>query len=68
METLKSKYTEVMKINKILGKQSEKTGKGVLKVLAGYNAATGEQNAIMANVAAAGKMETTNRVRMSQSS
>ena len=54
-----------MKINKILGKQSEKTGKGILKDLAGYNAATGEQNAIMANVAAAGKMETTNRVRMS---
>ena len=42
-ETLKSKYTEVMKINKILEKQGtrESSLEGRLKDLAGYNAVAG---------------------------
>ena len=45
-ETLKSKYTEVMKINKLLEKQSsegtrESSLEGRLKDLVGYNAVAG---------------------------
>ena len=57
LETLKSEHTEVMKINKTLEeKQSSETTReskleSRLKDLAGYNAATGEKNASMNNIA-----------------
>ena len=73
LESLKSKYTEVMKINKLLEEQSsertrESDLEGKLKDLAGYNAATGEQNASIDNVPVTGERETTNRVQTNQSS
>ena len=73
LESLKGKYTEVMKINKLLEEQSsERTRKsdveGRLKDLAGYNAATGEQNDNIDNIPITGERETTNRVQTSQSS
>ena len=52
LESLKNKYTEVMKINKLLEEQSsegtrESDLEDRLKDLVRYNAATGEQNASM---------------------
>ena len=73
LDSLKNKYTEVMKINKLLEEQSsegtrESDFEGRLKDLARYNAATGEQNASIDNIPMAGERETTNRLRTSQSS
>ena len=58
-KSLKSKYTEVMKISKLLEKQSsegtrESDLEGRLIELAGYNAVTGEQNACTDNIPTAG--------------
>ena len=66
LESLKSKYAEVMKINKLLEEQSsegtrESDLEGRLKDLAGYNADTGEQNASIDNIPMAGERETTNK-------
>ena len=62
-----------MKINKLLEEQSsegarESDPKGRLKDIARYNAATGEQNDSTDNIPMAGKRETINSVRTSQSS